>query len=54
MFIQLPLTNEQLLALEEHRGGGPLPLELRLKAYLQWHNEGVADHSLRIRVPASV
>ncbi|MEU1630307.1 hypothetical protein ABZ746_34435 [Streptomyces sp. NPDC020096] len=50
--VQLPLTNEQLLALEEHRAGGPFTLELRLRAYVAEHD--VADDSVQIWVPASV
>lgn len=49
--LSFPLTNQQLLALEEHRAGQDLSLELHVRAFLP---SGFAESREQIRVPASV
>jgi hypothetical protein len=56
--LKFPLTNEQLLALEEHRAGGPLRLQLRVNAFLPQLSEHPqfiqADTDEHLQIPASV
>lgn len=51
--LSFPLTNQQLLSLEEHRAGQDLLLELKISGFFQFTN-GSAESSEQIRVPASV
>ncbi|MGW1807147.1 hypothetical protein [Streptomyces sp. NPDC002078] len=48
-----PLTNQQLLALEEHRAGQDLLLELKISGFFQFDHAS-AESRESIRVPASV
>jgi hypothetical protein len=49
--LSFPLTNQQLLSLEEHRAGQDLLLELNVRAFLPL---GFAESREQFRVPASV
>jgi hypothetical protein len=59
--LKFPLTNEQLLALEEHRAGGPLRLQLSVNAFLPTLSSDPerpqlvqADTQEHLQIPASV
>jgi hypothetical protein len=56
--LKFPLSNEQLLALEDHRAGDPLPLRLSINAFLPQLSTAPAfvsaDTEENLRVPASV
>ncbi|MGW7230640.1 hypothetical protein [Streptomyces cyaneofuscatus] len=51
--LAFPLTNQQLLDLEEHRAGQDLLLELHISGFNQFDHSS-ADTREQIRVPASV
>lgn len=56
--LKFPLSNEQLLALEEDREGGPLRLQLALRGYLPQTSQDPgltqADTEEHVQIPASV
>ncbi|MFE4626010.1 hypothetical protein [Streptomyces mirabilis] len=51
--LAFPLTNQQLLALEEHRAGQDLSVELQISTFLQFSHAS-AESREQFRVPASV
>ncbi|WP_405386279.1 hypothetical protein OG596_01615 [Streptomyces sp. NBC_01102] len=51
--LAFPLTNQQLLDLEEHRAGQDLLLELHISGFVQFDHSS-AESREQIRVPASV
>ncbi|GGZ81352.1 MULTISPECIES: hypothetical protein [Streptomyces] len=51
--LAFPVTNQQLLDLEEHRAGHDLLLELHLSGFIQYDHSS-AESREHVRVPASV